>query len=71
MIGLHAGVLYQFCALPNGLAPCPRWFTKILKAPLGHLRELLFILSAYIDDIYLQGESYNECSDNLAATSIY
>ena len=23
-------LLYQFCVLPNGLSPCPRWFTNTL-----------------------------------------
>ena len=51
------GKLYKFCVLPNGLLPCPRWFTKLLKYPMGNLRELMHILSSYIDDIYLQGDS--------------
>ena len=40
------GILYQFCVLPNGLSPCPRWFTKLLKVPLSHFRQMLHILSA-------------------------
>ena len=31
--------LYQFCVLQNGLSPCPRWFTKLLKPPLAELRK--------------------------------
>ena len=33
------GQLYQFTAFPNGLASCPRKFTKLLKPPLAMLRE--------------------------------
>ena len=59
------GKLYKFCVLPNGLAPCPRWFTKLLKPPLAKLRERKHDLSAYIDDIYLQGRSESECTRNI------
>ena len=31
--------LYHFCVLPNGLSPCPRWFTKLLKPPLAERRK--------------------------------
>ena len=60
------GKLYKFCVLPNGLSLCPRWFTKLLKYPMGNLKELMHILSSYIDDIYLQGDS--ECIQNIADT---
>ena len=50
-------ILYQFCVLPNRLSPCPRLFTKILKPPLAELRELKHDISAYIDDMYLQGNT--------------
>ena len=29
--------LYKFVCFPNGLAPCPRKFTKIMKVPLSDL----------------------------------
>ena len=31
--------LYQFCALPNGLSPCTRWFTKLLKPPPAEFKK--------------------------------
>lgn len=34
------GTLYQYKALPNGLSPAPRLFTKLLKAPFAKLRSL-------------------------------
>ena len=62
------GMLYQFCVLPNGLSSCPRWFTKILKPPLSELRELKHDISAYIDDMYLQGNTKTKCVSNIVAT---
>ena len=54
--------------LPNGLSPCPRWFTKILKPPLAELRELKRDISVYIDDMYLQGNTKTKCVSNIVAT---
>ena len=64
------GKLYRFCVLPNGLSPCPRLFTKLLKYPIENLRKLMHLLSLYIDDIYLQGDSELECIQNIGATII-
>ena len=61
------GILYQFGVLPNGLSPCPRWFTKILKSPLAELRELKHDISAHIDDMYLQGNTKTKCVSNIVA----
>ena len=47
------GIRYKFCVFPNGLSPCPRWFTMLLKSTLAELRELKHDISAYIDDMYL------------------
>ena len=58
--------LYQFCVLPNGLSPCPRWFTKLLKPPLAELRK--HDISAYIDDIYLQDDTKGNCIKNIIDT---
>ncbi len=65
-------ILYQFTCYPNGLAPCPRKFTKINKAPLSHLRQDNSIVSGYIDDFYLQGHDYNDCQRTvIKAVKIY
>ena len=53
--------LYQFCVLPNGLSPCPTWFTKLLKPPLAELRKSKHDISAYIDDVYLQDDTKENC----------
>ena len=53
--------LYQFTCLPNSLSSCPRKITKMLKHPLSTLHKLGNISIAYIDDICLQGKTYEEC----------
>ena len=60
--------LHQFCVLPNGLSPCPRWFTKLLKPPLAELRKSKHDISAYIDDIYLQDDTKVNCIKNIIDT---
>ena len=44
------GVLYQFVCFPNGLALCPRKFTKLLKPVFSILRQQGHISVAYTDD---------------------
>ena len=63
------GVLYQYTCLPNGLASAPRIFTKLLKPVYCTLRSMGHLNSAYIDDSYLQGDSVEECNDNITATA--
>ena len=60
--------LHQFCVLPNGLSPCPRWFTKLSKPPLAELRKSKHDISAYIDDIYLQDDTKANCIKNIIDT---
>ena len=47
------GKLYQFTALPNGLSSGPRDFTKLMKPPFAHLRNLGHTIIGYIDDTIL------------------
>ena len=42
----------------NGLAFCPRKFTKLMKPAYAVLRQLGHINPRYIDDSYLQGGRY-------------
>ena len=60
--------LYQFCVLPNGLSPCPRWFTKLLKPPLAELRKSKHDISAYINDIYFQDDTKENWTINIIDT---
>ena len=63
-------VLYQFTCLPNGLSSCPRKFTKLLKPPLTELHKKGHISASYIDDLYLQGRTYDLCVSNVIDTFI-
>ena len=53
--------LYKFVCLPNGLCSGPRKFTKLLKPVLAVLRQQGYIVSAYIDDIIIMDDSYEDC----------
>ena len=54
--------------LPNGLSSAPRIFTKLLKPVFKVLREKGLLSSAYIDDLYLQGDTFHECHENALNT---
>lgn len=60
--------LYQFTCMPNGLSCCPRLFTKILKPPLAALHKKGHISSSYMDDLYLQGQTFDKCKHNVLDT---
>ena len=61
----HEGKLYKFTALPNGFSPGPRKFTKLLKVPLSHLRKLMILIVAYIDDLLTSAKTFEECFTNV------
>lgn len=60
--------LYQFTCMAMGLSPAPRIFTKLLKPMLSNLRKLGHVNCAYIDDILLYGDSFDECLKNVKDT---
>ena len=62
------GVLYHYTCLPNGLSSAPRFFTKLLKPVLSHLRAQGFTSSIYLDDLFLQGDTFQECTNNVQKT---
>ena len=59
------GKLYRYVCFPNGLAFCPRKFTKLLKPVYSHLRQLGHLSASHIDDSYLQGDGYDDCERNV------
>ena len=59
------GLLYEFTCYPNGLGPCPRKFTKLMKVPLSYLRERGHLIIGYIDDFFLQGRNKEKCQRSL------
>lgn len=60
--------IYQFTALPFGLASAPYIFTKILKPVLSTLRERGFLSVVYLDDFLLIAPSRQDCQKNITAT---
>ena len=60
--------LLQITCMPNGYGPAMRVFTKISKVLFGHLRSLGHNSVVYVDDSYLQGDTYQACLDNISDT---
>ena len=58
--------LFQFTYMSNGYDPAMGILNKISKVPLGHLRSLSHNSFVYVDDSYLQGETYKVCLDNIS-----
>lgn len=63
------GALYQFVCFPNGLALCPRKFTKLLKPVFSLLRQQGHISVAYIDDSWLTADNLCQCTKNVIDTT--
>ncbi len=63
------GKLYKFICFPNGLAFCPRKFTKLLKPVNLCLRQQGHISVSHIGDSYLQGDDYYDCAQNVLHTT--
>ncbi len=59
--------LYQFTCYPNGLAPCPRKFTKVMKVPTSYLREIGHFILGYIDDFFLKANNTQKCNEAVEA----
>ena len=62
------GNLYQYTCLPNGLACAPRLFTKLLKPVYSTLSSQGHLSVGYIDDSYLQGNTIQNCQNNIQKT---
>ena len=62
------GTRYQYTCLPNELSSAPRIFTKLMKPVYALLHSQGYLNLGYIDDSYLQGDTYEECSQNITAT---
>jgi len=63
------GNLYQYVCFPNGLALCPRKFTKLLKPIFSILRQQGHISVAYIDDSWLTAENFTLYVRNVIDTT--
>ena len=60
------GQLYQFTSLPNGLACAPYFFTKLLTPLFVEARLQGIQCFPYIDDIFVMGDTYQECLTSIA-----
>ena len=61
--------VYQYTALPFGLASAPRVFTKLMKPALACLRSRGVRLIAYLDDLLIIGKTSGECISGDQTTS--
>lgn len=59
---------YEFTVLPFGLCSAPYIFTKILQPVITHLRSQGFKSVRYLDDIYLLGDTEENCLRNIDST---
>ena len=57
------GKILEYQALPNGLSPGPRVFTKLLKPLYSSMAEKGHTSFPYIDDSFVLGETKNECRE--------
>ena len=64
----YHGSFYEFLCMPNGYSEAMRVFTKILKPPFAHLRTQGHLSVVYVDDTYLQGDTYSQCLSNVEDT---
>ena len=64
------GELYEFTCLPNGLSCAPCIFAKTLKPPLSTLHKQGHIAVAHLDGLYLQGQTYEKCVQNVIDTTV-
>ena len=62
------GELYQFTCLVQGLSSSPRIFCRCLKPMFAALHQKQLLSCNFIDDIYLQGDNYNDCANNVLDT---
>lgn len=60
--------LFKYTVFPNGLACCPRLFTKLLKPVLAHLHGNGNTNTMFIDDTLLIADSAAECQQNIEET---
>lgn len=65
---LWSGNLYEFNVLPFGLNTAPYIFTKLIKPIAKLLRSCGHISTIYLDDMFLLGNTYEDCLDNINIT---
>lgn len=63
------GTPYHYTCLPNGLSSALRIFKKLLRPVFFTLHTKGHLSSGYIDDSYLQGDTVEECQQNITDTA--
>ena len=63
------GRFYEYNHMSDGYAQAPLLFTKLMKQPFGFLRKQDLLSVIYLDDSYLQGDSYSSCLHNITTTT--
>ena len=54
-------VKYEFTCMPNGLACCPRVFTRLLKPIFANMSRLGHTMFPYIDDSFIIANTERQC----------
>ena len=54
--------------MPNGCGPAMRVLTKLMKPPFYFLRSKVYLSVIYVDECYLQGDSFTKCAENVIRT---
>ena len=62
------GIRYCYNVLPFGLTSSPRIFYKILKPVISYLRTSGIKITAYLDDIFICGKSFELVREHLKTT---
>ena len=65
---IHERIPYEFTSMPNRYSDAMRVFTKVLKPAFFYLREVGYLSVVYVDDSYLQGETFEECLQTITET---
>ena len=60
--------IYQYTCMLNGYGLAMRIFTKVSKVLFFYLRSKGFISVVFVDDSYLQGNTYKACLHNIENT---
>ena len=65
---IHERIPYEFSSMRTRYSDAMRVFAKVLKPAFSYLREIGYLSVVYVDDSYLQGETFEECLQNITET---
>ena len=65
---IQKGIPYEFNSISNQYSDAMRVFTKVLKPAFSYLREIGYLSVVYVNDSYLQDETFDECLQNITET---